>query len=98
MCYSSNQTYRGFQILRKEISHRMAFDHFWDNPPVVIEEYITGVSGSQPSSLTVDFKIDAADGTLKMMGCGKMIIRRGCLYSGIQSGLGALEARLKKRW
>src|SRR6266508_2148272 len=53
MCYPADQANRGFEQLRKEAEHRMAFDHFWDNPPVVIEEHIPGVGKSFPLSLTI---------------------------------------------
>ncbi len=90
MCYPANQMSRGFEQLRKEAEHRMAFDHFWDNPPVIIEEHIPGVGNSLPLSLTIDFCINQ-DGFLSKMGCGKMIMRRNWLYTGIHCGEGVLD-------
>jgi hypothetical protein len=90
MCYPANQTDRGFEKIRKEVAHRMAFDHFWDNPPVIIEEHILGGENSLPTSLTIDFCINQ-DGLLNKVGGGKMIMRRGWLYAGIHCGKGVLD-------
>jgi len=90
MCYPADQANRGFEQLRKEAEHRMAFDHFWDNPPVVIEEHIPGVGKSFPLSLTIDFRINQ-DGILSKVGCGKMIMRRNWLYAGIHCGARVLD-------
>jgi len=90
MCYPANLTDRGFEQLRKEVAHRMAFDHFWDNPPVIIEEHIPGTENLLPISLTIDFCINQ-DGLLNKVGCGKMLMRRGWLYAGIHCGKGVLD-------
>jgi hypothetical protein len=96
MCYPSDQLQRGFQSLQKDALHRMTFDNFWDNPPVIIEEHIPGIDGSFPSSLTINFIIHE-DGSLTMKGSGKMVMRREWLYSGIHCGLGSLETVVENR-
>jgi len=90
MCYPADQTNRGFEQLRKEAEHRMAFDHFWDNPPVIIEEHIPGIGNTFPLSLTIDFCI-SQDGIVSKGGCGKMIMRRNWLYAGIHCGERVLD-------
>ena len=90
MCYPADAINRGFEMLRKEIAYRMSFDNFWNNPPVIIEEHITGVNDSFPRSLTIDFRINH-DGQINKIGCGEMIMRRSCLYSGIHCGKGVID-------
>jgi hypothetical protein len=96
LCYPASQLARGLETLRKDALHRMSFDHFWDNPPVIIEEHIAGPEELKPDSLTVDFIIDK-NSVVKLVGTGKMLMRRKWLYSGIQSGLGVIESDTEEK-
>jgi hypothetical protein len=96
LCYPASQLTRGLETLRKDAVHRMSFDHFWDNPPVIIEEHIAGPGESTPDSLTIDFIIDES-GIVNLIGTGKMLMRRKWLYSGIQSGLGVMEPEIEEK-
>jgi len=94
LCYPANLLARGLKSLRRDALHRMSFDHFWDNPPVILEEHIPGPNGSRAIVPTIDFIIDS-DGMVRMMGAGTMLMRRDWLYSGIQCGLGSLDPAIE---
>lgn len=82
--------------LRQNLARRMRFDHYWDQCPVILEEFISVPSADWPRALTIDFLI-APDGNITLIGKGVMLMRRDCLYAGISTGRGALEASVEDR-
>jgi hypothetical protein len=94
LCYPSGQLQRGIESLQKDASRRMSFDHFWNTPPVIIEEYISASDASGEATPTIDLCI-LPDGTIQLIGTGSMIMRNGWLYSGIKCGLRSLHPSIE---
>ena len=57
---------------------------------MIIEEHISGPQSTWATTPTVNCLI-LSDGTIEVVGTGRMLMRRGWLYSGICSGYAALE-------
>jgi hypothetical protein len=85
----------GLEQIGREIKSRMRLDSFWNTAPVVLEEHICAHAGSAIISPTANFLVSAS-GKVTLLGTGSMLMRRGHLYAGVQSGVGTFDEGLEQ--
>ncbi len=80
--------------VRRMASARMRFDSTWNNGPVVVEEWVRPTPPGSEEALTADFLVEE-DGTVRVVGYGRMLLRRGQHYAGIVTGRGVVDEAVR---